>query len=74
MPGDFVFVHQAKHAQMYSCGGLIMYTDPKDYAVVGLNEVFPDSVYLPGTGVQRGTLELNKGDPLTPGHPSLGTS
>ena len=66
-------MHQAKHAEVNSCVGLIMYTDPKDYAVEGMDETYPDSVYLPGTGVQRGSLEANLGDPLTPGHPSLGT-
>ena len=66
-------VYQAKHAEISGCSGLIMYTDPKDYAVEGVGAVYPGSVYLPGTGVQRGSLESDTGDPLTPGHPSLGS-
>ena len=52
---------------------MILYTDPGDYAVEGRHDaVYPKTVYLPGTGVQRGSLEVNTGDPQTPGHPSIG--
>jgi hypothetical protein len=33
--------------------------------------VYPNSFWLPGTGVQRGTLSLSDGDPLTPNWPSV---
>ena len=52
-----------------------MYTDPADYAVKGRKDaVYPHTVYLPGTGVQRGTLVVEVGDPQTPGHPSIGNA
>lgn len=61
-------------AQTYGCVGLILYTDPADFAVAGTDTVYPQSWWLPGTGVQRGTLKRSSGgigDPLTPLYPSI---
>ena len=68
-------VFQAALGQQFGCIGIILYTDPKDFAVSGVTEVYPHSWWLPGTGVQRGTLKLSNGglgDPLTPFYPSIG--
>ena len=35
---------------------------------------FPNSWYLPPTGVERGSIMEFSGDPLTPGYPSKGNS
>ena len=52
---------------------MILYSDPDDYAVEFTDEVYPDSWYLPGTGVQRGNVKSGGlGDPLTPGYPAIG--
>ena len=51
--------------------GLILYTDPVDYTVDG-EGVYPDGLYLPGTGAQRGSALYDYGDPLTPGYPAVG--
>ena len=63
-----------KQAQIFGAIGLILYSDPADYAVGGISSVYPDSWWLPGYGVQRGSLYITGvgGDPLTPGYPSLG--
>ncbi|XP_072045881.1 glutamate carboxypeptidase 2-like [Amphiura filiformis] len=50
-----------------------MYSDPADYYVEG-EEVYPDGLFLPGTGTQRGSTFLETGDPLTPGYPSTETA
>ncbi len=69
--------YQAKHAQQYGAIGLVIYSDPADYAVdddTG-GAVYPDTWWLPGTGVQRGSLYIKQGlggDPLTPAYPSSG--
>ena len=34
--------------------------------------MYPDDVFLPPTGAQRGSLFRGKGDPLTPGYPAIG--
>ena len=63
---------QVQNAQEYGAAGIILYTDPADYAVDGESSVYPDSWWLPGTGVQRGTVGRTDGDPLTQGYPAIG--
>lgn len=52
--------------------GVILYSDPKDFAQDGRNRTYPDSWWMPGMAVQSGTVYLGGGDPLTPFYPSLG--
>lgn len=52
--------------------GVILYSDPIDYAQQGREFIYPDSWWMPGMAVQSGTVYLNKGDPLTPFYPSIG--
>ncbi|XP_033635312.1 putative N-acetylated-alpha-linked acidic dipeptidase [Asterias rubens] len=61
---------KAAFAEKSGCLGLILYSDPLDYTVAG-EPVYPDGIYLPGTGTQRGTLMSGTGDPLTPGYPAI---
>lgn len=49
--------------------GALVYTDKKDY---GGERWFPDSKWMPPTGVQVGTLYSGQGDPSTPGWASSG--
>ncbi|XP_048259315.1 N-acetylated-alpha-linked acidic dipeptidase 2-like [Haliotis rufescens] len=66
---------KAKAAQKHGAIGLMIYTDPADYARGGnSSDVYPHSWWLPPTGVQRGTLFVTDGDPETPGYPSIGTA
>lgn len=52
--------------------GVILFTDPKDKAKEGRNFTFPDSWWLPGMGVESGSLYVVDGDPLTPAYPAIG--
>ncbi|EDV20314.1 uncharacterized protein TRIADDRAFT_64334 [Trichoplax adhaerens] len=61
---------KARIAERFNCKGLILYSDPADYAPPGYKK-YPDGWFLPETGVQRGTLFLGDGDPQTPGYPSI---
>ncbi|XP_071833272.1 putative N-acetylated-alpha-linked acidic dipeptidase isoform X2 [Apostichopus japonicus] len=54
--------------------GLILYSDPADYAIEGSSSVYPDSWYMPPSGIQRGTVFRPMGDPLTPGYPATETA
>jgi hypothetical protein len=36
--------------------------------------VYPNGEFMPNTGVQRGSVALIDGDPLTPNYPSNGQS
>ena len=47
-----------------------MYTDPSDFNIDGTT-TYPDSWWMPSTGVQRGTVGTD-GDYLTPFYPAKG--
>ena len=51
---------------------MLLYSDPADSSRSKV--VYPRSWWLPDTGVQRGTVMMMKGDPLTPGYPAIGES
>ena len=57
------------HAQQAGAIGIIIYSDPSDVALQP-DKIYPKGWWLPGTGMQRGSAFLVKGDPLTPGWPS----
>lgn len=59
-------------AASHNATGVILYSDPSDSAVEGMDNVYPKSWWLPPTGVQRGNVRMASGDPLTPGYPSTG--
>ena len=66
------FKLQVKIAQGHGVKAVILYTDPYDYSSPTENCSYPDSWWLPGTGVQRGIVKTGDGDPETPFYPSLG--
>ena len=63
---------QARNAEDFGAAGLILYSDPADSAPKGVSSVYPESWWLPPTGVERGNVKLLKGDLLTPGYPAIG--
>ena len=44
------------NAQEFGAKGLILYPDPEDVAMSGTRDVFPGSWWLPGNGVQYGSV------------------
>ena len=68
-----VSTSQVKNAATYGAIGALIYSDPADYAPegTGVNDTYPNTQWLPPTGVQRGSTFKGAGDPLTPGLPSL---
>ncbi|EFJ31421.1 hypothetical protein SELMODRAFT_87649, partial [Selaginella moellendorffii] len=64
--GDIVF-----NAQEEGAVAVVLYPDPRDYATNATTEgYYPFSRWLPPSGVQRGSVIQDPGDPLTPGWPS----
>lgn len=61
---------KANQAFYHGAIGLILYSDPADYAIDDVDRVYPDTWFLPGTGIQRGNVITRKGDPLTQGYPA----
>jgi hypothetical protein len=53
--------------------GVILFSDPNDVAVNGTSpdKVYPNTFFLPGSGIQRGSTFLGEGDPLSPLYPSV---
>ncbi|XP_064110869.1 N-acetylated-alpha-linked acidic dipeptidase 2-like [Macrobrachium nipponense] len=60
------------HAEQRNATGVILFSDPRGVALEGTDpkDVYPNSFWLPGTGMQRGWATTIQGDPLTPGWPS----
>lgn len=65
-----MFLLQVKLAEKAGACGVILFSDPQNYATG--TSTFPDSWWLPPDGTQRGTIYTSNGDPLTPGYPAIG--
>ncbi|EDO42931.1 predicted protein [Nematostella vectensis] len=48
----------------------ILFNDPKDFGPVPDDQLYPNGWWLPRTGVERGSVLLGTGDPLTPRYPA----
>ncbi|KAL3881663.1 hypothetical protein ACJMK2_028073 [Sinanodonta woodiana] len=57
------------NAQRFNAIGVILYTDPANYDIYGTSNTYPNSWWMPDTGVQRGTVGAD-GDYLTPFYPA----
>lgn len=64
---------QVAQATRHGAIGIIIYSDPADYSDNQTENVYPESMWLPPSGAQRGTVIKTDGDPLTPGYPATGT-
>lgn len=63
---------KVKSAEDDGALGVILFSDPKDFAPEGRSSVYPNTTRLPGMAVQSGSVLLGYGDPLTPLYPALG--
>jgi N-acetylated-alpha-linked acidic dipeptidase len=61
---------KAREAEARGAIGLILYSDPQDDGYFR-GDVYPDGPMRPPQAVQRGSLYNGRGDPSTPGWPSL---
>lgn len=58
------------NAQKCGAKAILIYNDPHDYAPVPDEDLYPHGWWLPRTGVQRGSILIGTGDPLTPRYPA----
>ena len=60
--------NKVKHCQDAGAIGVILYSDPEQVAPNGTDpdSVYPNTVYLPPSGIQRGSVMEAEGDPLSP--------
>ncbi|XP_018022981.1 glutamate carboxypeptidase 2 homolog, partial [Hyalella azteca] len=61
----------ADFAERRGALGLILFSDPSDYAPRGSEAVYPHTVMMPPSAVPLGTAKLTDGDPLTPFYPAI---
>ncbi|XP_035675043.1 putative N-acetylated-alpha-linked acidic dipeptidase [Branchiostoma floridae] len=64
---------KVENAEAAGAIGVILYSDPQDVDPSNL-PAYPKGLWMPDTGLQRGTLFTGQGDPLTPGFPSTDTA
>ncbi|XP_065560263.1 N-acetylated-alpha-linked acidic dipeptidase 2-like isoform X1 [Artemia franciscana] len=70
--GKFFRGDKVLNAQRFGAVGMILYSDPQDYAGEnGQTSPYPNSWWLPGEGLQRGTIMWHDGDPSTPMYPAI---
>uniref|UniRef100_A0A8C9HIV8 Aminopeptidase NAALADL1 n=1 Tax=Piliocolobus tephrosceles TaxID=591936 RepID=A0A8C9HIV8_9PRIM len=67
---------KAVNAAKHGVAGVLVYTDPADIndGLSSPSETFPNSWYLPPSGVERGSYYKYFGDPLTPYLPATPSS
>lgn len=60
----------AQRAEEQGALGLLLFSDPADYAPAGPDFVYPHSYFMPPSAAPLGTTKLVDGDPLTPFYPA----
>lgn len=58
-------------AEKRGAAGVLFYSDPKDFAQQGPDDVYPHSWWMPDMAAQLGTIKVKGGDPSTPYYPSI---
>ncbi|XP_065560266.1 N-acetylated-alpha-linked acidic dipeptidase 2-like isoform X2 [Artemia franciscana] len=70
--GKFFRGDKVQNAQRFGAAGIILYSDPQNYAGDnGQASPYPNSWWLPGEGMQRGSIVWHDGDPSTPMYPAI---
>ncbi|KAK3886159.1 hypothetical protein Pcinc_009661 [Petrolisthes cinctipes] len=64
----------AATAERLGAVGLVLYADPQQYAPLGEEAVYPNTVYMPPSGAADGTVFLDDGDPLTRFYPAINSA
>ncbi|XP_042204189.1 putative N-acetylated-alpha-linked acidic dipeptidase [Homarus americanus] len=64
---------KVQNAERFNASGIIIYTDPSDYHpdLEQGGAAYPNSFWLPESGIQRGSIVWHDGDPTTPLYPAL---
>ncbi len=66
-----VLILKVKLAEENGAAGVLIYMDPLEFSPFKDDRAYPNGLWLPKDGVQRGTLKID-GDVLTPGWPATG--
>ncbi|TRY76729.1 hypothetical protein TCAL_09217 [Tigriopus californicus] len=65
--------NKVQHCEQRGGIGAILFSDPEEVAPFGTDpeNVYPNTFFLPGSGIQRGSAFIGDGDPLSMGYPSV---
>ncbi len=65
--------NKVENAYLFGCKAAILFSDPAEVAPYGTEakDVYPNTEFLPESGIQRGSTYLANGDPDTPLWPSI---
>lgn len=69
--GKITPAQKVKFAEQFGIKGVIFYPDPADYPVNSSEKISSVFNYLSSLGIFYSSLNLEKGDPLTPFYPSI---
>lgn len=65
--------NKVQHCEERGGIGAILFSDPEEVAPYGTDaeNVYPNTFFLPGSGIQRGSVFIADGDPLSVGYASV---
>ncbi|KAH7981209.1 hypothetical protein HPB49_022383 [Dermacentor silvarum] len=62
---------KVRNAERVGAAAVVVFPDASDLAPRGDTQPFPDSIWIGGSAIQRGSAAYMRGDPLTPGYPAV---
>ncbi|KAH6947047.1 hypothetical protein HPB50_016913 [Hyalomma asiaticum] len=62
---------KVRNAERVGAAAVVIFPDASDLAPRGDTQPFPDSIWISGSAIQRGSAAYMRGDPLTPGYPAV---
>jgi N-acetylated-alpha-linked acidic dipeptidase len=67
--------NKVMNGQVYGAKAVLIFDDPiRSAPKEARDQIYPNGQFLPKDGVQRGSIYLKEGDPLTPIYPSTKTA
>lgn len=68
--GKISNAEKVRNAERERANGMVIFLNPVDAAPGEGDSAFPNSMYVDGNAIQRGSVAYVRGDPLTPGLPA----
>ncbi|XP_075734716.1 aminopeptidase NAALADL1 [Rhipicephalus microplus] len=69
--GKITSGQKVRNAERLGAAAVVVFPDASDLAPRGDTQPFPDSIWISGSAIQRGSAAYMRGDPLTPGYPAV---
>ncbi|KAK8780370.1 hypothetical protein V5799_018287 [Amblyomma americanum] len=69
--GKITIGEKVRNAERMGAAAVVVFIDASDVAPRGEEQPFPESIWVGGSAIQRGSAAYIRGDPLTPGYPAV---